>query len=123
MDYGTLAIVQAVVWLIVGGAFLAIPRQWVAPFEVRMDPESVFFARLLGAAFLSLAVLDFIGKDTTDIVGRQAIAYANIFANGLSAALHVGDLVGKGVLNRRAWGLVALTTMLAVAWLVIGLPR
>jgi hypothetical protein len=30
MDFGTLALVQAVVWVVVGAAFLAIPRQWVA---------------------------------------------------------------------------------------------
>lgn len=121
MDFGLLSIVSAVIWLVVGGAFLVIPRQWVAPFEVNLGREGAFIGRLLGAAFLSLAVLDFLGRDTGDDVAQRAIAFANVVANGLTGALHVADLLGDGVLNAHAWGLVALTTALTVGWLLIGL--
>lgn len=121
MDFGALALVQAIIWLIVGGAFLVVPRQWVAPFDVQLGPEGAFVARLLGASFLSLAVLDFFGRDRSDQVAQRPIVYANIVANGLTGALHVADLLRGGLLNARAWGLVALTAALTAGWLLIGL--
>ena len=122
MNFGALAIIQAVIWLIVGGAFLVIPRQWVAPFEVQLGRDGAFLGRLLGASFVSLAVLCFFGRDVGDPGARQAIAFANIAANGLTGALHVADLVGGGgLLNSRAWGLVALTAALTVGWVLFGL--
>ena len=120
MDFGLLAVAQAVVWLIVGGAFLVVPRQWVAAFEVRLGPEAVLLARLFGAAVLSLAVVDFLGRDATD-TAVPAIAFANLTANGLSAILHAADQLGGRVLNARTWGVVALNGVFAILWLLAGL--
>jgi hypothetical protein len=120
MDFGLLATVQSVVWLIVGGAFLLAPRQWVAPFNVQLGPEAVVLARLFGSALLSLAVLDFLGRDATD-TAVPAIAFANATANGLSALLHAVDQLGARVLNALGWGVVALNGVFAVLWLLAAL--
>ena len=121
MDFATLALVQAVIWVVVGAAFLAVPRQWVAPFGTRMDVEATFFGRLLGAAFMSLGVLCWFGRDTSDPTAQQAIAYANLAVNGLGAVLHAIVVARGQVLNARGWGLVVLNVALAVAWLVVAL--
>ncbi len=121
MDFGAIATIQAVIWLIVGAAFLLVPARWVAPLGVTLGSEGVFVARLLGAAFLSLGVLDWVGREVTEAVAIRAIAYANITANAIQSALHVLDLVRGGVTNSRAWGLVILPAVLAVAWLVVAL--
>ena len=120
MDFGILAIVQAVVFLIVGGAFLTVPRQWVAVFEVRLGPEAVLLARLFGAALLSLAALDFLGRDATD-TAVPAIALANATANGLSAVLHAADQFGSRVLNARTWGVAVLNGVFAILWVLAGI--
>lgn len=120
MDFALLATVQAIVFLIVGGAFLTIPRQWVAPFGVRLGPEAVLPARLFGAALLSLAVLDFLGRDATDSA-VPAIAFANATVNGLSAVLHAADQLGGRVLNALGWGVTVLNGVFAILWLLAGL--
>ncbi len=119
MDFGTVAFVQAIVWTIVGAAFLAIPRQWVAPFGTQMGVEATFFGRLLGSVFLSLAVLCWLGRETADATAQNAIALANLAANGLPAVLHAIVVIRGEVINARGWGLVALTGVLAVAWALV----
>src|SRR5687767_9396272 len=121
MAFGILALVQGVVWVVVGAAFLAIPRQWVAPFGTRMDIEAAFFGRLLGASFLSFAILCWFGREIGDGTAQQAIAYANATANGVAAALHAIAVMRGEVINARGWGLVVLTGALAVAWIVVAL--
>ena len=121
MDFATLALVQAAIWVVVGAAFLAIPRQWVAPFGTRMDAEAAFFGRLLGASFLSFGLLCWFGRDASAVPAQQAIAYANLAVNGFGAVLHAIAALRGQVVNTRAWGLVVLNGLLAVAWLVVAL--
>ena len=119
MNFANLVLVQAVVWVVVGAAFLLIPRQWVAPFGTRMDAEATFFGRLLGTSFLSLAVLCWLGRDTGDAAAQQAIAYTNLAANGMGAVLHAIVVIRGEVINARGWALVVLTGALAVAWALV----
>jgi hypothetical protein len=121
MNFANLVLVQAVVWVVVGAAFLAIPRQWVAPFGTRMDVEAAFFGRLLGTSFLSFAILCWFGRDTGEATAQQAIAYTNLAANGMAAVLHAIAVIRGEVINARGWGLVVLTGALAVAWVVVAL--
>ena len=67
MDLSLLLAIQAFIFLIVGLAFLLVPRQYVAPFEMRIDDGSVFFARLVGSAYLAIAALDWLSRGS----GRQ----------------------------------------------------
>lgn len=121
MDFGTVALVQAVVWTIVGAAFLVVPRQWVAPFGTRMDDTAEFLGRMLGAAFLGLAVLCWLGRGTADTAGQDAIAYANLVPNAVGAIVHALVIVRGDVINARGWGLVVLLGALAVAWALVAL--
>jgi hypothetical protein len=120
-DFATVALIQALVWLVVGAAFLTVPRQWVAPFGTRMDATSDMFGRLLGSAFLGFAVLCWLGRETDDAAAQQAIVWANLVLNGLAAVVHGRAAVRGEVINARGWGLVALTGILAVVWAVVSL--
>lgn len=121
MDFPTVALIQAVVWLVVGAAFLAVPRRWVAPFGTRMDATSDMFGRLLGSAFLGFAVLCWFGREAADTAAQQAIVWSNLVLNGLAAVIHARAVVRGEVLNARGWGLVALTGVFAVVWAIVAL--
>lgn len=121
MDFGIVALIQAVVWTIVGVGFLAVPRQWVAPFGSRMDDTGAFVGRALGAAYLGLAVLLWLGRGTDDVPAQQAIAYANLVTNGLLAIVHALAIPRGDVINARGWVLVALTGLLAIGWALVAL--
>jgi len=123
MDFGTVALVQAVVGAIVGAAFLVVPRQWVAPFGMRMDDTAAFLGRMLGAALLGLAVLCWLGRESTDPAAQRAIAYANLVPNAIGAILYALAIARREVVNARGWGLVVLLGAMAVAWALIALTR
>lgn len=121
MDFATVALIQAIVWLVVGAAFVAVPRQWVAPLGTRMDATGEMFGRLLGSAFLGFAVLCWWGRETDDGAAQQAIVWANVVLNGLGAVIHALAATRGEVINTRGWGLVALNGASAAAWGLVGL--
>ena len=115
MDVSLLLTVQTVIWLVVGLAFLAVPRLWVAPFGMRLDAGAVFFARLVGSAYLGLAIVTWLGRGA-EAGFVDALALANLVTNGASATIHVQAVV-TGLHNRIGWGPAALLISLTAAWL------
>ena len=63
MNESLLLTIQAVVWMVVGLAFIFIPIRWSAPFDFPLDRSGVFFARLAGSVFVGFAVLDWLARD------------------------------------------------------------
>lgn len=116
MDFATVGLIQAIVWLVVGTAFVAVPRHWVAPLGTRLDASGEMFGRLLGSAFLGFAVLTWFGRETDDGAAQQAIIWSNLVVNALGAVIHALAALRGEVINARGWGLVGLNGAFAVAW-------
>lgn len=79
------------------------------------EPAGEFFARLFGQAFILIAIVLFLARDTKDPITQKAVA----------AAVCIGDLAGlvlsliavlDGVTNALGWLTVALYAVLAVAF-------
>ena len=114
MDVSLLLAIQALIFLIVGLAFLLVPRQYVAPFEMRIDEGSVFFARLVGSAYLAIAALDWLSREDP-ATNMDAVILGNLIVNGLPLVVHLRAVM-TGLHNRLGWGPVALIAALTVAW-------
>lgn len=121
MDFGTVALIQAIVWVIVGAAFLLIPRQFVAPFGSPMNATADLLGRLLGSAFLSFAVLCWLGREAGDASAQAAVVFPNLLLNALSAVLHTAAVLRGEAINRLGWGIVGLNAALTIAWALVAL--
>src|SRR5687768_10619426 len=114
MDLSLLLAIQAVVFVIVGTAFLLIPHQYAAPFGMRLDEGSVFFARLVGSAYLAIAVLDWLTREDL-VANMDAVILCNLIVNALPGVLHLRAVL-TGLHNRLGWGPVVLIAALTLAW-------
>lgn len=115
MNESVLLTLQAVVWLVVGLAFIVIPVRWSEPFDFHLDRSGVFFARLAGSLFVGFAVLDWLARDQDPATLGPIIA-GNLIANAISAVVHL-NAVTSGLHNVRGWGPVALIVALTVGWI------
>jgi hypothetical protein len=116
MEISLLLAIQAVVLLIVGAAFLLIPRQYTAPFGMHLDEGSVFFARLVGSAYLAIGVLDWLTREHLP-ANLDAVILGNLIVNALPGVLHLRAVL-TGLHDRLGWGPVALIAALTIAWVL-----
>lgn len=119
MDFALMATIQAVVVVVIGTAFLVVPRVWVSPFGTVMHADGEWFGRLLGATLLGFAVLSWVGRETADELAQQAIAWGSLVANGIAAPLHVPRVAGAEILNARGWAIFALLAAIAIGWVAV----
>jgi hypothetical protein len=107
----------ALVAAIFGVAFLLAPGQTMALYDVTLDEAGLFIARLLGAAFLGFAVINWLVRDAAPSRERQAIALALFVSLGLG---FVASLMAQlaGIANSLGWLTVALYLVfsLGFAW-------
>lgn len=115
MSLKTLMVVKAVICIAFGLGFVVLPMTLGGWYGMSFEPAGEFFARLFGQAFILIALLLFLARNTKDPVAQRAVA----------AAVCVGDLVGLvvslvavlgGVTNALGWLTVALYGVLAVAF-------
>lgn len=107
--------VTAVVALLFGLAFVLVPSQTLALYDVTLDAAGLFIARLLGSAFLMFAVVSWLVRNVGPSPERQAIALA--FFVGDTVAFVASLLVQlEGVVNALGWSTVAIYLILALAF-------
>ena len=115
MNESLLLTIQAVVWIVVGLAFIFIPIRWSAPFDFPLDRSGVFFARLAGSLFVGFAVLDWLARDQDPATLGPIIA-GNLIANAISVAVHLNAVTTR-LHNPLGWGPVALIVALTLGWI------
>jgi hypothetical protein len=115
MKASYLFILNAVIALIFGLAFVLIPEQTTTLYGVDLGEGGIFIGRLFGAALLAFAVVTWLVRNAADSPERQAIILG----------LFVGDVVGfvasllaqlAGVSNALGWSTVAIYLILAVGF-------
>jgi hypothetical protein len=97
----------AVVAAIFGLAFVLVPTQTLALYDMSVDEAGLFMTRLLGAAFLGFAIINWLVRDAGPSRERQAIALALFVSLGVG---FISSLLGQlaGVANALGWLTVAL---------------
>lgn len=106
-------ILNAIIALIFGLAFVLVPEQTTALYDVDLTEGGVLVARLFGAALLTFCVLTWLVRNAMASAERQAIILA----------LFLGDVIGfvvsllaqlAGISNALGWLTVAIYLILAV---------
>lgn len=115
MKLYTLLVINGVIALLFGLAFIFMPATLLHVYGVEMTPPGLFIARLLGASFAGYAIISFIVRNSEG-------------SNDLSAILlgiAVGDLLGfvitlvfmlQGGANPAGWINVALYLLLGLGF-------
>jgi hypothetical protein len=110
-----LFIVNTIVALVFGLAFVLVPEQTLDLYGISLSEAGLLVGRLFGAALLSFAVLTWLTKDAMASSERQAILLA----------LFVGDIVGfvasllaqlNEVANALGWTTVVIYLLLGLAF-------
>jgi hypothetical protein len=115
MNVRNLFMVNAVVALVFGLAFVLAPAATMDLYGVQLTDAGMMIGQLFGAALLSFAVLTWSAKDIASSEARMIILLA----------LFVGDVVGfvasllgqlDGLANALGWSTVAIYLILALAF-------
>ena len=115
MNLKTVFVVNAVVALVFGLAFVLVPGPLTALYGADLTAAGLFTGRLLGAAFIVFGVLTWLVRDAGASSERRAILLS----------FFVGDVIGfvasllamfDGVFNSLGWSTVAIYLILALAF-------
>lgn len=102
MKLNIIMIINAVVALIYGIAFVLVPVQVLSMYGVAGDAPVAFMSQLFGATLIGFAVLSWSARNAVDSDARRAIVLALFiaFAVGFMVAL-MGAL--EGFMNPLSW--------------------
>ena len=115
MNLKNLFMLNAVVALVFGLAFVLMPAQTGGLYALDFTDGGLLIARLFGAALVSFAVLTWLAKDAKPSGARDAIVLA----------LFIGDAIGfvvsllaqfAGVANALGWSTVVIYLVLAIGF-------
>jgi hypothetical protein len=115
MNIKILMIVNAIIAIVFGIAFVAVPAQLLSLYGISADDPTKFIGQLFGAALIGFAILTWTARSAADSDARKAIVLA----------LFVADVIGfiialiaqlENVVNQLGWLTVVIYLILALWW-------
>lgn len=109
-----MSIKSAICWVF-GLAFVIIPAQTLTIYGINLTGDGIFMTRLLGAAFILLALWLGLARDTREVISKRAVAISVTIGDLLGFALMVFWLLtGNG--NALGWVNAAIYLLLAIGF-------
>jgi hypothetical protein len=102
-----LFLVYLIVEAIFGIGFLFFPDLLMGPMGVTLDATSASFARMLGSLMISIVVLVFFARRSTNPEFRKGLIYCVLVYLFISTIVLVIDQL-NGLLNAIGWSIVIL---------------
>ena len=102
-----LFLVYLIVEAIFGIGFLFVPGLMMDPMGVTLDETSTTFARLFGTLIISIPVLLFFVRKSTNTEFRRGVVYC-IFTYLLLSTILLLITQLKGLMNPMGWGIVMI---------------
>jgi hypothetical protein len=103
----TLFLIYLIVEAIFGIGFLLFPSLMMDPMGVTLDETSTAFARMFGSLLISIPVLMFFARKSTNSDFRKGVIYCVCAYLFVSTIILVITLV-QGLMNSLGWSMVAL---------------
>jgi len=115
MKLGTLLVIDGVVGVAFGIAFVLAPAQLLSAYGTTLDAAGLFMARLFGAALIQIGGLALLARNVADASAQRAIVLAYFIALviGFVVALQ-GQLAG--ISNALGWSTVVIYLLLALGF-------
>jgi hypothetical protein len=115
MNLRNVFIVNAVLGIIFGLAFLLMPAQTTALYGVDLTEGGLFVTRLLAAEFITLGILAWLVREMEASATRQTIVMAYFISNTLGFLVSLYAQL-TGVVNGLGWTTVIIYLLLALAF-------
>ena len=115
MKLNTLMVINAIVAVVFGIAFVLVPAQSVSLYGVTADEPLKLTAQLFGAALIGFAVLTWFARNATESDARTAIVLALFISDGIGFIVSLIAQLG-GVLNTLGWLNVGIYLLLALGF-------
>jgi len=115
MKLSTLLVIDGVVGVAFGIAFVLAPAQLLSAYGTTLDAAGLFMARLFGAALIQIGGLALLARNVADAGAQRAIVLAYLIALviGFVVALQ-GQLAG--ISNALGWSTVVIYLLLALGF-------
>ncbi len=115
MNVRNLFMVNAVVAIVFGLAFVVVPGTTLELYDVNLSDAGLFVAQLFGAALIGYGLLTWLTKDAKPSPERQAILLAIFVADAIG---FVASLLAQlaGLANALGWSTVAIYLLLGLAF-------
>ncbi len=115
MKLSTLLVIDGVVGVAFGIAFVLAPAQLLSAYGTTLDAAGLFMARLFGAALIQIGGLALLARNVADVGAQRAIVLAYLIALviGFVVALQ-GQLAG--ISNALGWSTVVIYLLLALGF-------
>ena len=115
MKLSVLMIINAIVAVVFGIAFVLVPAQSVSFYGVAADEPLKLTAQLFGAALIGFALLTWFARNATESDARKAIVLALFISDGIGFVVSLIAQLG-GVLNALGWLNVGIYLLLALGF-------
>jgi hypothetical protein len=115
MSIKTLMIINAIIAIVYGVAFVILPGQILSLYGLSPDEPLKYTGQLFGAALIGFALLTWRARNATDSDARKAIVFALFVADGIG---FIVALIGQlnNVLNQLGWSAVVIYLFLTLGW-------
>ena len=115
MKLKTLMIINAIVAIVFGVAFVIVPAQVYSLYDVTPNEQLKYMGQLYGAAIIGFALLTWMARNATDSDARRAIVLALFICNGIC---FIVALIGQlsNVVNALGWSTVAIYLFFALGF-------
>jgi hypothetical protein len=115
MRPSTLMVINAIVALFFGLGLVLAPGALVSLYGAQLGEAGIYVARLLGAEFLSYAVLTWFARDSEESAARRAILFALVTSFGVGFIVALGGQL-SGVTNALGWFTVVVYLLFALGY-------
>lgn len=115
MKLSTLFVITAIIAFLFGIVFVLIPDLVLPFYGVTLSIYGLYFARLLGAAFLGFAAISWLVKNVAPSAELRAIVFSFFITDTLGFFISLFYQV-QGISNALGWTTVAIYLLLAVGF-------
>lgn len=115
MKLRNLSTVAAVVSILLGLGLVLVPGRLASPYGLELDEAGLMVLRLLGAAFLGYAVLNWFARNAEQSKARQAIILAQFVGNAMAFIAALANQL-SGVPNAVGWVAVVAYLLFALGF-------
>ena len=115
MKLNTLLVINAILAVVFGLAFLLAPTATSTLYGNTLDPVSKYLGQLLGAAFIGVGIVTWMARKAAASDALRAIVLAYFIANSISFIVALINQLA-GVVNALGWSSVAIYLLFALGY-------
>ncbi|MDR3420666.1 MAG: hypothetical protein P4L80_05395 [Xanthobacteraceae bacterium] len=113
MDSKLYLTISAIILLLYGIGFAAIPADVVALYGVPPQPHVLMTDRFFGSTLLSVGVINWFARDFADWGAVRAVLIGGVVGYGISTVVLIWSTI-QGLLNSLAWGSTIVNVLLVL---------